>query len=261
MNVIVSLKQVPGTTKVEIDPETNTLIRQGIENIVNPFDTYALEEGVRLKERYGGRVTAISTGPPQAEAVLREALATGADEAILLSDTAFAGADTWVTAYTLTKTVEKLGQYDIVICGRQTIDGDTGQVGPELAEILGVTFVAYVSQIEEIDNGRMRLRRLMGERYEVVEALLPAVITVVKEINVPRLPSLRGLTRAKGAVIPVWNAEDLGVDESKVGLAGSATRVIKIFFPQRAQRGEVLGGDLASQVDYVVDKLRGAKLI
>ena len=261
MNVIVCLKQVPGTTKVEIDPETNTLIRQGIENIVNPFDTYALEEGVRLKERYGGRVTAISMGPPQAEAVLREALATGADEAILLSDTAFAGADTWATAYTLTKTVEKLGQYDIVICGRQTIDGDTGQVGPELAEILGVTFVAYVSQVEEIDSGRMRLRRLMGERYEVVEALLPAVITVVKEINVPRLPSLRGLTRAKSAVIPVWNAEDLGVDESKVGLAGSATRVIKIFFPQRAQRGEVLGGDLASQVGYLVDKLRGAKII
>ena len=261
MNVIVCLKQVPGTTKVEVDPQTNTLIRQGIENIVNPFDTYALEEGVRLKERYGGKVTAISMGPPQAEAVLREAIAAGADEASLLSDAAFAGADTWATAYTLARAVEKLGQYDIVICGRQTIDGDTGQVGPELAEILGTTFVAYVSQIEEIDSRHMRIRRLMGERYEVVEALLPTVITVVKEINVPRLPSLRGLTRAKSTVIPVWNAEELGVDESKVGLAGSATRVIKIFFPQRAQRGEVLGGDLASQVDYLVDKLRGIKLI
>ena len=261
MNTIVCLKQVPGTAKVEIDPQTNTLIRQGIENVVNPFDTYALEERVRLKERYGGKVTAISMGPPQAEAVLREAIATGADEAILLSDAAFAGADTWATAYTLGRAVEKLGQYDIVICGRQTIDGDTGQVGPELAEILGTTFVAYVSQIEEIDSRHMRIRRLMGERYEVVEALLPTVITVVKEINVPRLPSLRGLTRAKSTVIPVWNAEELGVDESKVGLAGSATRVIKIFFPQRAQRGEVLGGDLASQVDYLVDKLRGIKLI
>jgi electron transfer flavoprotein beta subunit len=261
MNIIVCLKQVPGTTRVEIDPRTNTLIRQGIENIVNPFDTYALEEGVRLKERYGGKVTAISMGPPQAEAVLKEALATGADDAVLLSDVAFAGADTWATAYTLARAVEKLARYDLVICGRQTIDGDTGQVGPELAEILGVTFVAYVSQIEEIDEGRMRLRRLMGERYEVIEALLPAVITVVKEINVPRLPSLRGLARAKSAVIPVWNSQELGVDESKVGLAGSATRVVKIFFPQRVQRGEVLGGDLASQVDYVVDELRRGKII
>lgn len=261
MNVIVCLKQVPGTTRVEVDPQTNTLIRQGIENIVNPFDTYALEEGVRLKERYGGRVTAISMGPPQAEAVLREAIAVGADEAILLSDTAFAGADTWATAYTLARAVEKLGQYDIVICGRQTIDGDTGQVGPELAEILGTSFVAYVSQIEEINNGRMRIRRLMGERYEVIEALLPTVLTVVKEINVPRLPSLRGLARAKSAVIPVWNAQELDVDESMIGLAGSATRVIKIFFPQRSQSGEVLGGDLASQVGYVVDKLRDGRII
>jgi len=260
-NIIVLVKQVPEMDKVKFDIEKGKIDRSSAKGEVNPLDLNALEAAVQMKGKLGGTVTAISMGPPQAEAVLREALATGADEAILLSDTAFAGADTWATAYTLAKTVEKLGQYDIVICGRQTIDGDTGQVGPELAEILGVTFVAYVSQIEEIDSGRMRLRRLMGERYEVVEALLPAVITVVKEINVPRLPSLRGLTRAKGAVIPVWNAEDLGVDESRVGLAGSATRVIKIFFPQRAQRGEVLGGDLASQVDYVVDKLRGAKLI
>jgi len=261
MNIIVCLKQVPGTTKVEIDPRTNTLVRQGIENMVNPFDTYALEEGVRLKERYGGRVTAISMGPPQAEAVLREAIATGADEAILLSDTAFAGADTWATACTLAKAVEKLGQYDMVICGRQTIDGDTGQVGPELAEILGITFVAYVSQIEEINSGLMRIRRLMGERYEVIEALLPAVITVVKEINVPRLPSLRGLSRAKSAEIPVWNAQELGVEESVVGLAGSATKVVKIFFPQRVQHGEVLEGDLSSQISYLVDKLRDARII
>ena len=261
MNIVVCLKQVPGTTRVEIDPRTNTLIRQGIENIVNPFDTYALEEGARLKERYGGRVTAITMGPPQAETMLREALATGADEAVLLSDSAFAGADTWATAYTLAKAIEKLGQYDLVVCGRQTIDGDTGQVGPELAEILGVTFVAYVSQIEEIDNGSMRVRRLMGERYEVMEAMLPAVITVTKEINLPRLPSLRGMSKAKSATIPVWNAEELGVDESRVGLSGSATRVVKVFFPQRSQRGEVLSGDIASQTDYVVDRLRDAGII
>jgi electron transfer flavoprotein beta subunit len=261
VNIVVCLKQVPGTTKVEIDPQTNTLIRQGIENIVNPFDTYALEEGVRLKERYGGRVTAITMGPSQAETMLREALATGADEAILLSDSAFAGADTWATAYTLSRAVEKLGDCDLVICGRQTIDGDTGQVGPELAEILGVTFVAYVSRIEEIDNGSMRIRRLMGERYEVMEAVLPAVITVTKEINLPRLPSLRGKAKSRNATIPLWNAEGLGVDGSRVGLSGSATRVVKVFFPQRVQRGEVLSGDLSSQTGYVVDKLRDAGII
>ena len=145
MNIIVCLKQVPGTTDVKIDPETNTLRREGIENVVNPFDTYALEEGVRLRERYGGKVTVISMGPPQAEEMLREAISCGADEAILISDRAFAGSDTLATSYTLSCVVNKLRDYDLVICGRQTIDGDTGQVGPELSEVLGLPFVAYVS--------------------------------------------------------------------------------------------------------------------
>ncbi len=261
MNIVVCLKQVPGTTKVKIDPQTNTLIRQGIENIVNPFDTYALEEGVRIKERCGGKVIALSMGPPQAEEMLREAISIGADEAILLSDGAFAGADTWATAYTLAKTIEKLEQCDLIICGRQTIDGDTGQVGPELAEILGLPFVAYVSKIEEIGNEYIRIRRMVEEGYEVIEMSLPAVITVVKEINVPRLPSLRGLARAKSATIPVWTAEELGVDKSLVGLSGSATRVVRIFFPQRVNRSEILQGDVASQGDTLVEKLREAKII
>ena len=261
MNIVVCLKQVPGTTKVKIDPQTNTLIRQGIENILNPFDTYALEEGVRLKERCGGKVTAVSMGPPQAEEMLREALGSGADEAILLSDSAFAGADTWATAYTLSKAIDKLEQCDLIICGRQTIDGDTGQVGPELAEILGLPFVAYVSKIEEIGDQCIRVRRMIEEGYEVIEMSLPAVITVVKEINVPRLPSLRGLARAKSATIPVWTVEELGADKNMVGLSGSATRVVKIFFPQRVCHSEILQGDLESQVDTLVDKLREAKII
>ena len=261
MNIVVCLKQVPGTTEVKIDPQTNTLIRQGIKNIVNPFDTYALEEGVRVKERYGGKVTAISMGPPQAEEVLREAISTGADEAILLSDTAFAGADTLATAYTLSQAVNRLKQYDIIICGRQTMDGDTGQVGPELAEMLGVPFVAYVSKIEEIYSEYMRVQRMVEEGHEVIETPLPAVITVVKEINTPRLPSLRGLARAKSAVIPIWTADELGVDKNMVGLSGSATRVIKVFFPQRVHHGEILQGDLESQADRLIDKLREAKLI
>ena len=260
MNIVVCLKQVPDTTEVKIDPQTNTLIRQGIKNIVNPFDTYALEEGVHLKERYGGKVSAISMGPPQAEEVLREAISTGADEAILLSDTAFAGADTLATAYTLSQAINRLEQYDIIICGRQTVDGDTGQVGPELAEMLGIPFVAYVSQIEQIDSGYMRVQRMIEEGHEVIETPLPAVITVVKEINIPRLPSLRGLARAKSAVIPVWNAEELGIDINSVGLSGSATRVIKIFFPQRVHHGELLQGGLENQVDSLIEKLREAKV-
>jgi len=261
MNIVVCLKQVPSTAEVKINPQTNTLVRAGIKNTVNPFDTYALEEGVRVKERCGGRVTAISMGPPQAEEVLREAIATGADDAVLLSDSTFAGADTLATAYTLASAVVKLGQVDLVICGRQTSDGDTGQVGPELAEILGLPFVAYVSRIEEIGDGYVRVKRMVEDGYEIIESSLPAVLTVVKEINTPRLPSLRGLTRAKKAVIPVWTAQDLGIDKNMVGLSGSATRVTRIFFPQRARRGEVFQGELKDQVSSLVDKLREAKIV
>ena len=261
MNVVVCLKQVPGTTQVKIDPETNTLVRQGIKNIVNPFDTYALEEGVRIKERCGGKVTAISMGPPQAEEMLREAISTGADEAVLVSDRAFAGSDTWATAHVLASAIRKIADFDLIICGRQTLDGDTGQVGPELAEMLGIPFVAYVSKIEEIGGGQIRVRRMVEDGYEVVEAPVPAVITVVKEVNVPRLPSLRGLARAKGAVISVWTAQELGLDAGTVGLSGSATRVIKIFFPQRAARGEILEGSMESRVDSLIGKLKDARLI
>ncbi|MFC1928019.1 electron transfer flavoprotein subunit beta/FixA family protein [Chloroflexota bacterium] len=261
MNIAVCLKQVPGATKVEIDPQTNTLVRQGIKNVVNPFDTYALEEGVRVKERYEGKVTAISMGPPQADEMLREAISLGADEAILLSDSTFAGADTLATSYTLTQAIKRLGQYDLIICGRQTIDGDTGQVGPELAEMLGLPFVAYVSQIEEINNECMRVKRMVEDGHEIIEVTLPAVISVVKEINTPRLPSLRGLARSKSTVISVWTVQELGVDENLVGLSGSATKVIKVFFPQRTCQGEIFQGELESQVECLVDRLKNASLI
>jgi electron transfer flavoprotein beta subunit len=261
MNIVVCLKQVPGTTEVKIDPVKNTLIRQGIKNIVNPFDTYALEEGVRLKERFGGKVTALSMGPPQAIEMLREAITVGADEAILLSDVAFAGADTWATSYTLGTAVRKLGNTDLVICGRQTIDGDTGQVGPELAEMLGVPFIAYVSKVEEIKDSLLRVQRMVEDGYETIEARLPAVITVVKEINKPRLPSLRGQMKAKSAPIPTWTASDIGIEKEKAGLAGSATQVVKIFFPQRVHRAEMLKGEPSAQVDALIERLKGAKLV
>lgn len=260
MNIVVCLKQVPGTTEVKIDPQTNTLIRQGIENIINPFDTYAIEEGVRLKEKHGGRVTVVSMGPSQAEAALREAISLGADEAVLLSDRAFAGADTWATAYTLSCAVRKLEPYDLIICGRQTIDGDTGQVGPELAEMLDIPFVAYVSRIEETKESYLRARRMVEEGHEVIETTLPAVITVAKEINVPRLPSLRGIMKSKNAKIETWGIGELGVGESSVGLSGSSTQVIKVFFPQRVHQAEILAGPLEKQVDTLIDRLKSAGL-
>lgn len=261
MNIIVCLKQVPGTTEVKINPQTNTLIRQGIKNVINPFDTYALEEGVRLKERFGGKVTAISIGPPQAVDMLREAISLGADEAVLLSDGAFAGADTWATAFALTGAVKKLAPYDLVICGRQSTDGDTAQVGPEMAEMLGAPFIAYVGGIEEIAGGQIRVKRMIDEGHETLQSPLPLVITVTKEINVPRLPSLRGIMKSKSAKIPVWTAQEMGLDINKVGLSGSFTKVVKIFSPVRNHTAEMLTGEMEGQVTCLIDKLREARLI
>ncbi|MFC1917947.1 electron transfer flavoprotein subunit beta/FixA family protein [Chloroflexota bacterium] len=260
MNVITCLKQVPDTADVKIDPQTNTLVRKGIQNIINPLDTYALEESVRLKERSGGKVTALSMGPPQAEEMLREAISLGADEAVLLSDPAFAGADTWATARTLAAAMNKL-EYDIIICGRQTLDGDTGQVAPELAEMLNLPFLAYVSKIEEISEGKLRVQRLVEEGHEVLEAPLPAVITVVKEINEPRLPSLRGTMKSKSATIPVWTVNDLEISPDTVGLPGSFTQVIKVFFPQRTCQAEIITGDPETQVDCLIGKLKDSGMI
>ncbi|MFH0941883.1 MAG: electron transfer flavoprotein subunit beta/FixA family protein [Chloroflexota bacterium] len=261
MNIIVCLKQVPDTADVKINPETNTLVREGIKNIINPFDTYALEEGVRLRERFGGRVTALSMGPPQAEPMLRETIALGADSAVLLSDRAFAGADTLATSFTLAQAVKKLAPYDLVICGRQTLDGDTGQVGPEMAEVLGVPFVAYVSEVQEISEKEIRVKRMVEDGYEIIESPLPAVISVVKEINTPRLPSLRGQMRAKSAAVPVWTVRELGVPPEAVGLAGSATKVIKIFYPRRESRAEILAGAPENQVISLLEKLRASGII
>ena len=261
MNIVVCLKQVPGTTEVKINPQTNTLIRQGIKNILNPFDSYALEEGVRLREKQGGKVTAISMGPPQAADMLREAVALGADEAVLLSDDAFAGADTWATAYTLAGAVRKLAPFDLVICGRQSIDGDTAQVGPELAEMLAIPFIAYVSQVQQVAASEMRLKRMIDEGYEIVRTPLPCLITVNKEINQPRLPSLRGLARSRTAKIPVWGAADLALEPERVGLAGSSTQVVKIFSPQRQKKARMLGGENAAQVESLLAILKEEGLI
>ncbi len=260
MNIVVCLKQVPGTTEVKINPETNTLVRQGIENIINPFDTYALEEAVRLKEKHGGTVTVITMGPPQADAALREAVSLGADEVVLLSDRAFGGADTWATAYTLSMAIRKLGNAELVILGKQTLDGDTGQVGPEMAEMLELPFIAYVSEVQAAENGRLKVRRLTEEGHEIIEAALPAVITVSKEINVPRMPSLRGKMKAKNIAITTWDKEALSAEDENVGRNGSPTRVIEIFFPKRVHQAELLEGSTGEKVEKLIDRLREAKV-
>jgi len=260
MDIVVCIKQVPETTEVKIDPQTKTLVREGIPGIVNPFDMYAIEEGLRLKERYGGKVKVLTMGPPQAEDALREALAMGADEAVLLSDKALAGSDTLATSYALSMAVRKLG-YDLVICGKQAVDGDTAQVGPEMAEHLGVPFVAWVRKVEEVSDGKIKVQRLMDDGYEVLEMPLPALITVVKEINEPRLPSLRGKMRARKAQIPVWTVEDIGADPSRVGLEGSPTQVVRVFSPERRAGGEILQGEPEEVADKLVEKLEAMGVI
>ncbi|MFH1778352.1 MAG: electron transfer flavoprotein subunit beta/FixA family protein [Candidatus Omnitrophota bacterium] len=257
MDIIVCIKQVPDTTEVRINPETNTLIREGVKSIINPFDLYAIEEGLRIKEKAGGKVTMLSMGPPQAETALREALSLGADEAVLLSDRAFAGSDTWATSYTLSKGIEKIGKYDLVICGKQASDGDTAQVGPGISVWLNIPQITFVKKIEEIKDNTIRVQRMTEEGYQIIETKLPCLITVVKEINEPRLPSLKGMIRAKKATINILGAEQLGADENKIGLDSSPTQVVKIFSPPARPGGQIFHGEAGEIAAKVVDLLKG----
>ncbi|MGE5484846.1 MAG: electron transfer flavoprotein subunit beta/FixA family protein [Ignavibacteriales bacterium] len=261
MRVIVSIKQVPDTTEVRINPETGTLVREGVPSIINPFDLYALEEGIRIRERLGGTVTAISMGPSQARDALRDAIAMGADEAILLSDRRFAGSDTLATAYALARAVERLGGADLIICGKQAIDGDTAQVGPGIAEELDIPHVAYVKKVVEIGDGRIRVERMVEGGVEVIESTLPILLTVMKDINQPRLPTLKGIMRAKRTEIRTWTLEDIEADEDRVGLKGSPTEVIRVFTPELRQQGEVIEGTTEEQVKALLSKLREARVV
>jgi electron transfer flavoprotein beta subunit len=266
VHAIVCIKQVPDTTDVRINPETNTLVREGVESIINPFDTYAIEEGLLLKEKFGGKVTVVSMGPPQALEALKEAVAMGCDEAILLSDRAFAGADTWATAYTLASAIRKIGDFDVILCGKQAIDGDTGQVGPGIARQLGVNQLTYVFKIQEIDldSGSIRVERLLEEGREVVESRLPALLTVVKDINQPRYPSFRGIRRATRMEIPVWNAEALpDAEPEHLGLNGSPTQVVRIFTPPpRGEEADMIEADAPDKAaEILADKLLAEKII
>ncbi len=261
MNIIVLVKQVPDTSEVKINRETNTLIRDGVPSIINPYDRYAIEEALRLREKHGGKVTAVTMGPPQAADALKETVSLGVDDVVLLSDRAFAGADTWATSYALALGIRKIGEYDLVIAGKQAIDGDTAQVGPETADMLGIPFVAYIRKIEQVEGGKMIAERLMDEGYDVVETSLPALITVVKEINEPRVPSLRGKMKAKNLKVTAWTAKDIGADENKLGLKGSPTQVVRIFPPVPRGQREILSGSIKEQVATVAKKLKEQSLI
>lgn len=260
MNIIVSIKQVPDTTEVRIDPVTNTLVREGVPSIINPFDENAIECGLQLVEKHGGKVTVITMGPPQAQQALKDALAMGADEAILVSDRAFAGSDTLATSYTLAQTIKKLGEYDLIICGKQAFDGDTAQVGPGLAEHLGIPQVTYAIDIE-VEGKKARVKRLLSDRFEVVETRLPCLITVVKQMNEPRHASLKNVMRARKKEIPTWTAADIAADESRCGLNGSPTTVVKVFAPQRHTQGERLEGDVNDVVERLVRILREKQVV
>ena len=260
MKIVVCLKQVPETQNVRLDPVTHNLQREGVQSIINPFDLYALEEGLRVREKQGGEVIVLSMGPPQAEAALREALTYGADRAILLSDRAFAGADTWATAFTLAAAIRRLEGADLIFCGKQAIDGDTAQVGPELAAFLDLPHVAWARKLTFVNPGLLQVERLLDHGYDLVEVHLPALITVVKEINTPRLPSFKAKLRAKSAAIPVWTLADLGLPAEQVGFQGSYTRVVRVFPPPPRGARELLEGspaELAAALWSRIQQWRG----
>lgn len=261
MEMLVCVKQVPDTTEVRIDPQTNTLIRQGVPSIVNPFDKNALEAALQLKEQHGGKVTVVSMGPPQAKAALKECLAMGADQAYLISDRAFGGADTLATSYTLAAGIRKLGSFDIILCGKQAIDGDTAQVGPEIAEHLAISQVTYVAKIE-VQGETVRVEREHEEGYEIIETSLPVLLTVVKSINEPRFPTVKGTMKANRAEIPVITVKDIEVEPERLGLKGSPTQVRRIFTPQQRVQGQIIQADSARDaVQALLQKLTEAKII
>jgi len=243
MRIVVLVKQVPSTDKVKLDEKTGTMVRSAMEAELNPLDLYAVEEAVRIKEKTEGtEITVISMGPPNATYAIREAIAMGCDKGVLLSDSAFAGADTWATACTLSSGLKKLGEFDLIFSGERATDGETGQVGPSVAAQLDMPALTYVSKIREIGDGKIVVERAIEGGHEVVESSLPALLSVVKEINEPRMPNLTGKIRARKTEIIVMTAKEIGLDRSRTGLTGSPTRVVKIFYPSLSRNGTIVDG-------------------
>jgi electron transfer flavoprotein beta subunit len=265
MRIVVPIKQVPETNAVRMDEETGTMMRDGVEAIVNPLDLYAIEAALQLRDACGGEIVAVSMGPPKAVIAIREAIAMGLDSGVLLSDKRFAGADTWATSYVLAAAIRKLGDFDLILCGERATDGDTGQVGPGIAAWLDLPVASYVGAIDGAADGVLKCRRLVEDGHELLDVRLPAVLTVVKEIANPRLPTLRGKQKAKRTDIPIWAVSDLDVEEQNLGLNGSPTRVVKIFRPSVARECEKLrpsdDASLAAACDRVVEFLKAKELL
>ncbi|SFB44797.1 electron transfer flavoprotein subunit beta/FixA family protein [Clostridium frigidicarnis] len=254
MKIVVCIKQVPDTTVVKIDPKTGTLIREGVPSIINPEDKHALEEALVLKNTYNAHVTVITMGPPQAKDALREALAMGADEAILISDRAFAGADTLATSEALAGALRKL-EYDIIFAGRQAIDGDTAQVGPEIAEHLNIPQVTYVQEVKFEDN-KFTINRALENGYEILEVQSPVLLTAIKELNEPRYMNSWDIYASADKEIKLWTADDIDVDKSKLGLSGSPTKVKKSMTKEVKGQGEIINKPAGEAVEYLLSKLK-----
>jgi electron transfer flavoprotein beta subunit len=262
MHVVVCVKMVPDTTQVSINPETNTLVREGVPFITNPYDTNAVEEGIRFKDKYGAYVTVISMGPPAAATVLRKALSIGADEGILLSDRVFGGADTLATSMVLSAAISKINKtrpVDIILCGKQTIDGDTAQVGPGIAQRMEINQLTLVNEVLSVDKEKktIKVKRKLEGYQEIVESSIPVMITVEREINTPRYPTVPGRFDADDAVIQIWTNDVLKLNTQEIGLCGSPTQVRRIFAPER-EKGEIVMGEGAQQpaaVNTIFEKL------
>jgi len=271
MHIVVAVKAVPETGEVKWDEKKGTMLREGIGLVINPYDLHALEQGIRLREVYGGKVTALSMGPLSVKEVLRETIAVGADSAILLSDPGFAGSDTLATSFTLSRAIKKIPEVDLILCGKQAVDGDTAQVGPEIAENLDIPYVTYVRKIEEIQDGKIKVERLMENGYQIIEIPMPGLLTVVKEINEPRFPTLKGKIKAKNTEIETWNITSLesvpmhsyGATQRGTGYGqkGSPTQVIRIFTPEARSSGEIFTGTPEDQVKALATQLKKKEII
>lgn len=263
MKIVVCIKQTPDTSEMKFDSESKTIIREGVENIINPFDLYAVEEALRIRENDPDtEITALTMGPPSAENALREVISMGVDKAILVTDKKFAAADTLATSYTLSQAIRKLGDFDLIMFGKQAIDGDTAQVGPGVAEFLDIPQITFIRKIESIENGTLTAQRAVEDGYEILETKLPCALTCIKELNEPRLPSLRGKMKAKKAEIEHWSAEYIEADPDRIGFNGSPTWVIKAFTPAIEKNNIIFtDDDQEKNVYMLVEALKTKKVI
>ena len=255
MRIIVPIKQVPETRKVRMDEETGTVIREGVESIVNPLDLYSIEFALKIREQIDCEIICICMGPPNAEKALKEAISMGIDKGILISDRVFAGSDTWATSYALYKAIDKIGNCDLIICGERATDGDTGQVGPGIAAFMNLPVISYVSCLNFIDTSIIKVDRMVEHGHETLSGPFPLVLTVVKETGEPRLPTLKGKLKAKQTEIINWNHSNLNIQPDDVGLKGSPTRVVKIFKPQVTRQCELLYAEDDSQLSAAISQL------